>query len=265
MQNFNQNPALMYLRPLPFWEGLWRRSQPFLVAVGLHACVLGLVLLLHYSYGEPSMEMITQTNTGSLFVEIVMETETIDEKPEPIIKPQEIENHIEVERAPPLPRAEEEEQAFIAQPQPTLKEKPRLKERRPPIKPVISRTETTRQSIVRVNTESLKKKGAALVIKPKKKPGFTTPVYPAYLRNPTPAYPKKARRRKQEGVVLLFVEVNEKGQPLHVRIKKSSGVSSLDKSALSTVKKWRFLPARKNNIAVVAPVIVPIRFQLRKS
>ena len=80
--------------------------------------------------------------------------------------------------------------------------------------------------------------------------------------NPAPSYPASARRRGQEGRVLLRVEVLTNGNVGSVALEKSSGIDSLDTAALDTVRRWRFRPARKNGQSVTATVQVPIRFAL---
>lgn len=85
----------------------------------------------------------------------------------------------------------------------------------------------------------------------------------AYLKNPKPAYPKIALRRGMQGLVLLNVQVSPKGLPLSVLVKRSSGFVLLDKAALEAVKRWRFAPATRGGIPVMAKVDVPIRFSLK--
>jgi protein TonB len=47
-----------------------------------------------------------------------------------------------------------------------------------------------------------------------------------------------------------------------VEVKKSSGYEVLDQSALVAVKQWRFIPARKGEVAIPFWVNIPIKFQL---
>ncbi len=64
-----------------------------------------------------------------------------------------------------------------------------------------------------------------------------------YRGNPTPPYPAMARRMGDSGEVQLDVHVGEQGTVLDVKLKRSSGSSLLDQSAIDTVRKWRFKPA----------------------
>jgi len=85
----------------------------------------------------------------------------------------------------------------------------------------------------------------------------------SYLTNPKPAYPLVAFKMKIEGKVILVVEVLESGAVNKVGIGESSGNESLDRSALETVKNWKFTPARKNGVIVSQVVRVPITFSLK--
>lgn len=89
-----------------------------------------------------------------------------------------------------------------------------------------------------------------------------TMAIPNYQENPKPYYPRIARRRNEQGTVILRVEILEDGRVGRIEVSESSGFSSLDQSALKTVKKWHFIPGRIGNDNVTMWVNVPIRFQL---
>lgn len=86
----------------------------------------------------------------------------------------------------------------------------------------------------------------------------------AYLNNPAPAYPMQSRRLNEAGRVLLRVQVSEAGSALQVQLHQSSGHSRLDQAALDAVKRWRFIPARRGDVAISEWVIVPITFNLTR-
>jgi protein TonB len=88
-------------------------------------------------------------------------------------------------------------------------------------------------------------------------------IQPRYGENPKPPYPPEARRQGYHGEVLLKVEVLSNGQVGKIEVKKSSGYDVLDRSALNTVRKWKFVPARKGETPVSLWVNIPIRFQLQ--
>jgi periplasmic protein TonB len=83
-----------------------------------------------------------------------------------------------------------------------------------------------------------------------------------YLKNPPPAYPALSRRMREEGKVLLLVQVSAKGLATDVRIRQSSGFSRLDDAALEAVRQWHFVPAKRGDEAIAASVIVPILFRI---
>lgn len=84
----------------------------------------------------------------------------------------------------------------------------------------------------------------------------------AYLRNPKPEYPFEARRRHWQGTVILRVYVEVDGHAQKVVLQRSSGYEVLDESALETVKDWRFVPAKRGDIAEASWIYVPIVFKL---
>lgn len=85
---------------------------------------------------------------------------------------------------------------------------------------------------------------------------------PRYKNNPEPVYPVVARRRGQQGSVLLSVRVDAAGRPETVAIKTSSGFAALDEAAVAAVKRWEFEPGRLAGEPVPSQVEVPIRFEL---
>jgi protein TonB len=86
---------------------------------------------------------------------------------------------------------------------------------------------------------------------------------PSYAENPKPTYPQEAREKGHQGEVVLRVEVLVNGQVGQIEIKKSSGYELLDHSALTTVKQWRFIPAKKGEASIPLWVNIPIKFQLQ--
>jgi len=84
----------------------------------------------------------------------------------------------------------------------------------------------------------------------------------AYLRNPAPAYPAASRRRGEQGRVVLRVLVSANGEARTVEVRTSSGFEALDRTAVETVRQWRFVPARLGATPVDAWVVVPLAFSL---
>jgi protein TonB len=85
-----------------------------------------------------------------------------------------------------------------------------------------------------------------------------------YLDNPKPHYPPLSRRMGEQGRVVLRVHVAPDGAAGEVLLHASSGSPRLDESALVTVRRWKFVPARRGAEAVAAWVLVPIAFTLKE-
>ena len=95
-------------------------------------------------------------------------------------------------------------------------------------------------------------------------PSATQPRFDAdYLDNPKPPYPSISRRMGEQGRVVLRVRVDAQGLAIDVQLHASSGSERLDASALQTVRRWKFVPARLGNEPVAATVLVPIAFSLK--
>ena len=86
---------------------------------------------------------------------------------------------------------------------------------------------------------------------------------PRYRENTHPAYPLIARIRGHEGIVILSVEIFTDGSVGSLKIKKSSGYTVLDRSALEAVKTWKFEPGKKIGKPTIMWVDVPVKFVLK--
>lgn len=83
-----------------------------------------------------------------------------------------------------------------------------------------------------------------------------------HMKNPAPAYPQASIEQGQEGLVMIDAVVNREGRVKEIELKKSSGYPLLDKSALKTLKKWKFNPGRIGFLAHEARIAIPVRFRL---
>lgn len=84
-----------------------------------------------------------------------------------------------------------------------------------------------------------------------------------YLDNPKPVYPAISRRVGEQGRVVLRVHVTSEGLADDVQLHASSGSPRLDESALATVRRWKFFPAKLGKEPIAAWVLVPIAFTLK--
>ena len=86
---------------------------------------------------------------------------------------------------------------------------------------------------------------------------------PRFKHQPKPpVYPASAKRKNQQGQVLVEVRLTAQGQQQELRIIQSSGVSSLDQAALNAVRGWQFLPELRQGLPVASRVQVPVNFTL---
>jgi len=92
--------------------------------------------------------------------------------------------------------------------------------------------------------------------------GDTNTIKPTALEAIEPVYPLGARRRGEEGTVLLEVRVDHRGRVLEVEVIESSGYPHLDRSAEKALERTRFSPAREKGQSIEATVTVKVRFQL---
>jgi protein TonB len=90
------------------------------------------------------------------------------------------------------------------------------------------------------------------------KPSFRQPPRP-------PSYPSQARRRNQQGVVVVEVRLDARGQQRSLHVLRSSGIDSLDRAALDAIAEWVFRPETTHGQAVPSRVQIPIRFALTAS
>ena len=70
-------------------------------------------------------------------------------------------------------------------------------------------------------------------------------------------------RRGQQGTVILHALVDDRGNPVELRVVDSSGFEVLDEAALASVRRWEFEPAVRGGRQVAAWVRVPVAFVLQ--
>ncbi len=83
---------------------------------------------------------------------------------------------------------------------------------------------------------------------------------PKATRSPDPAYPDIPADAEPNGVVVMLVGLDAKGHVELVHVLRASN-DAFQQSAVSTVKTWRFSPAKKEGKAVPVQVTVEMKFQ----
>ncbi len=84
---------------------------------------------------------------------------------------------------------------------------------------------------------------------------------PALIFKVEPEYSEEARKAKHQGTVVLYVVVNDKGEPNNLRVVRAIGLG-LDEKAIEAVKKWRFKPGLKDGKPVSVAATIEVNFRL---
>jgi len=85
---------------------------------------------------------------------------------------------------------------------------------------------------------------------------------PRYRTKPNPDYPIPSKRRREEGTVLVNVQVQADGSPAAVSLNRSSGYPLLDRAALDAVRRSTFEPELAAGVPVASLHVVRLRFSL---
>jgi len=86
---------------------------------------------------------------------------------------------------------------------------------------------------------------------------------PLLLSRVMPEYPRQARLRGVEGLVLLEAILDLEGH-IEEEIKVLQSIPSLDNAAIQALRRWRFRPARDHRNQPVRVILeVPVRFVLK--
>ena len=84
---------------------------------------------------------------------------------------------------------------------------------------------------------------------------------PVPIFTPEPEFSEEARKAKVSGNVLVYLQVDTLGRPMHVRVLNGIGMG-LDERAVAAVRQYRFKPARENGVAVPVEMQVEVNFQI---
>jgi protein TonB len=84
---------------------------------------------------------------------------------------------------------------------------------------------------------------------------------PSVIFKVEPEYSEEARKAKFQGTVILFVVVDEKGNPRDLKVIRPLGLG-LDQKAIEAVEKWKFSPGKKDGKAVAVQATIEVNFRL---
>ncbi len=83
---------------------------------------------------------------------------------------------------------------------------------------------------------------------------------PKAIKSPDPAYPELPPYTEPNGIVDMLVGINAKGRVELVHVLRASN-DAFQQSAVSTVKTWKFSPAKKDGKPVPVQVTVEMKFE----
>jgi len=75
-------------------------------------------------------------------------------------------------------------------------------------------------------------------------------------------YPPAARRRNEEGRVVVRVAIDAAGRAVAHSVERGSGFQRLDAAVQCVIRRPEFVPARRDGQAVESTVLLPIEFRL---
>jgi len=83
------------------------------------------------------------------------------------------------------------------------------------------------------------------------------------MRTTDDDYPSESRRAEQQGVVRLLITISAAGRVTTCSVYRSSRFPALDKrSCVLAIERFRFLPARRDGIAVEDTAILPVDWRI---
>ena len=213
-------------------------------------------LLAQAMQPEPIKLAVTPATAGPISVQMLPTVAKAAPKPEPVVEP--------APEPKPVPKPEPKtvpKPVPKPEPKPTPKPVPKPEPKptpKPVPKPVLEPAPVTPAPAP-----------TPVVAKVEPKPMPATDATPkqiqtaSFTHKPAAiAYPAQAKRRGQEGTVLVEVWLDEQGRQTKRLLAKSSGVSALDSAALQAIVKWRFSAYVENGRAIAHRVHIPVRFKL---
>lgn len=109
--------------------------------------------------------------------------------------------------------------------------------------------------------------GATKTQAPQQAPTQSTPEMVTtveYLgKRPMPVYPSMSTRLREQGRVVVLVDISTQGEVSKASIDTSSGFARLDEAALDAARKARFKPLTRNGVAFPARAKLPFDFVMR--
>lgn len=230
---------------------------------------------------EASKEQLTEQ-----VLEKVKPEEIVEPEPEPVVDQIELpvlEKVVENDRPSELIEKKKPEpiKKVVAKEKPKVVPKPKSKPvvkkiaKKPQPKPVEQPAEKSSKEVaMRVSqgvattgplanrSDATTRQGGGKIVG-KAKPDYITKLRMWLEQHKT--YPKKAKRRRQQGVVMLAFSMRRDGSVMESSIRQGSGVKSLDKETIAMLKRAQPLPKFPDEMdGDVLKLVVPVEFSLKR-
>lgn len=85
---------------------------------------------------------------------------------------------------------------------------------------------------------------------------------PVVIHTVDPKFSDAARKARFSGKVLIYLVVDENGNPQHIRVARGVGMG-LDEKAVEAVRQYRFKPATLNDKPVKVELYVQVNYQFK--
>jgi protein TonB len=212
--------------------------------------VSGAVLLAHlallWAMGQTGLEQAANLEEAQVIMASVMVESPTPPAPQPKPQPQ----AKSVSPAVPQPRP-----TPIPTPLPTVSKQAEASPSAPVMAPVVTPVVAATNSAPAAAPSTSASKPAP--------PSLVLPSSDAdYLNNPPPTYPRISKRMGEQGTVIVHVFIGLQGTAEQAEIRTSSGYDRLDKAALDTVQRWRYVPGKRHGNPEAMWFNVPVRFVL---
>ncbi|WP_417793257.1 TonB family protein [Terasakiella pusilla] len=182
--------------------------------------------------------------------------------PEPEVKPEPVKPKQKVPEITP-PKKPEVQKKTQPKPKPVVQKQPQ------PPKQVVekkkiegNKSQGATQSVLNANrSDTTNQQGGGQYV------GEVTPDYVTTLRRRLEqhkTYPRRAKRRRQEGVVVIEFTVTREGQVTEFKVRQGSGHDLLDEETIAMLKRAQPLPAfPKDMEGEFLKIALPIHFSIR--
>jgi protein TonB len=247
-------------KPLAFQaKSSWPLGLTLIVVAFVHVLVI-VLLLSHFGWfgiSDPEADSDATAGQSGIVIPVTLETaQRAQETPSPVAAPIDSSSALEPEITTTAEPTIEPTAEPIVEPiiEPTISQKPALSSMREA--PAQTRVKSAASADSGKATGSVQQRSEPTTL-----PLTPAHVDPNYLHRPNPVYPTLSKRLREEGTVLLRVNLDAQGIVLDISIEKSSSFQRLDQAAHEAVKQWRFIPAKRGQEAMPSSALVPIEFK----